>query len=77
MSHFGVGDGHDHTKAEDEYVRKDYLSDDGCLSNDIMWMLWFSEMPMSVVDALLTEPLMLLKAEEVKVNKYFEINKLF
>ena len=34
------------------------------------WFLFqrFPEMPLSVVDALLTEPLMLLKAEEVKSN---------
>ena len=37
----------------------------GCIPNDIMGMCWFSEMPLSVVDALLTEPLLLLKADEV------------
>ena len=40
----------------------------GCIPNDIMGMCWFSEMPLSVVDALLTEPLLLLKAEEVNAN---------
>ena len=40
----------------------------GCIPNDMIGMCWFSEMPLSVVDALLTEPLLLLKAEEVNAN---------
>ena len=41
------------------------------------WFLFqrFPEMPLSVVDALLTEPLMLLKAEEVKANWNWNVKR--
>ena len=34
-------------------------------------------MPLSVVDALLTEPLMLLKAEEVKANWNWNVKRIW
>ena len=54
-----------------KYIRKGGHSDVGCIPNDIMGMCWFSEMPLSVVDALLNEPLLLIKAEEVNCDKEF------
>ena len=39
------------------------------------WNHWIPEMPLSVVDALLTEPLMLLKAEEVKANWNWNVKR--